>query len=380
MARHHPKHQRRVRHAPWLGGALGLLLAATLGTAVATVVTSPTAAAAPRTAVCDRPAPSTAAGYQAMFDAKNDSTWAGGDQAASVALPGGRTLWLFGDTIQGRRLPGGARSADSRFVHNSLLVQSGGCLTAVPAAAEVVPSRADGQWYWPQSAVVTGDRLVVLSARVQRTGEGAFAFRTTGIDAAVFSLASGMPRFERIVATPSSETPEGGDQYGKAVLRRGPWLYLYGSRQESGAFGRTVRVARVRVADLLVPGAWTYWTGRAWSADATRAARVAEGWSTAFSVWSDAGGEVRSLTKGQDVFGSEVLLGSAPSPADPPVVRPVLSAPTSSAVLLYNALAHPELRLADGSLLVSISRNSADLAAVFADTDLYKPQFATVTP
>jgi hypothetical protein len=389
MPRHHAKHQREASgRQHLLSLVVGLLLTATLGSAVATVLTSPTAAAAARyvapvasgrAAACHRPAPTTAAGYQAMFDAKNDSTWAGGDQAATVALPDGRTLWLFGDTVQGRRLPGGARSTDSRFVHNSLLVQDKGCLTAVPAGAEVIPSRGDGQWYWPQSAVVTGRRLVVLCARVERTGPGAFDFRTTGVDAAVFSLSSGTPRFERVVDTPSSVAAEGADQYGKAVLRQGDWLYLYGTRQEQGAFGRSVRVARVRATDLLEASAWTYWTGRGWSARPSLAAEVAHGWSTAFSVWADASGAVRMMTKAQDVYGHEVVSGRAPSPVGPFAARAVLTA-RSGSVLLYNALAHPELRLAGGGVLVSVCRNSADLDVVFADTDLYKPQFASVTP
>ncbi len=66
-------------------------------------------AAAP---ACERATPATAAGYQRMFDAKNDWTWSGGDQAATVRLPDGRTLWLFADTIQGRgRGPAGTPPA-----------------------------------------------------------------------------------------------------------------------------------------------------------------------------------------------------------------------------------------------------------------------------
>ena len=214
---------------------------------------------------------------------------------------------------------------------------------------------------------------------MQRTGPGAFDFRTTGIDAAVFALSSGTPRFQRIVATPSSSTPESGDQYGKAVMRQGAWLYLYGTRQELGAFGRSVRVARVAVSDVLDGRDWTYWTGGRWSAQSARAVPLARGWSTAFSVWSDAQGRVRTLTKEQDVYGHGVVLGEAAGPTGAFRSRPVLSAPTRSGVLLYNALAHPELRLADGSLLISVCRNSADLDVVWADAELYKPQFASVT-
>jgi hypothetical protein len=312
-----------------------------------------------------------------MFDAKNDETWAGGDQAATVPLPGGRVLWLFGDTVRGHRLPTGARSADSRMVHNAMLVQTGGCLTAVPATHEVVPSRSDGQWYWPQTAVVRGDELVVLCSRVQRTGAGAFGFRTTGVDAAVFSLKGGMPRFVRMATTPSSSTPESGFQFGAAVVADGPWLDVYGSRQVPGAFGRDVAVARVRPADLLHPKAWQYWSAGRWSHRAPTV--VARGWSSAFSVWRDAGG-THALTKLHDVHGRDVVLGAAASATAPFAFRTVADAPSTGGVLRYNPLAHPELRLADGSLLISVCRNSADLRAVWADAALYTPQFAAVRP
>jgi hypothetical protein len=333
---------------------------------------------------CARPAPQSAAGYQAMFDGKDDETWAGGDQAASVALPGGRILWMFGDSVRGERLTTGARAPGSRFVHNAMLVQTGGCLVAVPAADEVIPSRADGQWYWPQSAVVLGDRLVVFCARVRRTGPGPFGFRTTGVDAAVFALDGSLPRFERVVGTPSSLSPESAYQYGAAVVPIGSWLYLYGSRQVRGAFGRAVAVARVRPAALLRSAGWQYWDGSRWSSRAAAAAHLVagatDGWSSAFSVWRGPDGTLRSLTKEHDVFGRAVVTGRASSPTRPFTRRVAFDAPSGQrpGELRYNALAHPEVRLPGGLLLVTVCRNNRDLRLVWADTRLYRPQFAAV--
>lgn len=374
---------------------LAVLLAVALGVGGGiTVLSLPRAAASAagpvqRTAApasaCTRPAPQSAAGYQAMFDAKDDETWAGGDQAASVALPGGRVLWMFGDSVRGGRLTTGARASGSRFVHNAMLVQTGGCLVAVPAADEVIPSRADGQWYWPQSAVVLGDRLVVFCARVRRTGPGAFGFRTTGVDAAVFALDGTLPRFERVVGTPSSLSPEGAYQYGAAVVPIGSWLYVYGSRQVPGAFGRSVAVARVRPAALLRSAGWQYWNGSDWSSRAAAAARLSAGhgaasWSSAFSVWRGADGTLQSLTKEHDVFGRAVVTGRASSPTTPFTRRVALDAPSGQrpGELRYNALAHPEVRLPGGLLLVTVCRNNSDLRRVWADTRLYRPQFAAV--
>jgi hypothetical protein len=366
--------------------ALGTILAGCLaaGTLAALAPTAAASSEASRSAAaCTRPTPRTAAGYQAMFDAKNDRTWAGGDQAATVPLPDGRVLWLFGDTIRGTRRPDGSRSPDSAFVHNSMLVQAAGCLVAVPAVAEVIPSPRDGEWYWPQDGVVQGDRLVVFCARVRRTGPGTADFTTAGVDAAVLSLRSGLPVLERVAATPSSDTPERGDQYGKAVVPVDGWLYVYGSRGASAAFGRAVTVARLRPAQLLDPRAWRYWTGNGWSARASAARPTVpagrHGWSTAFSVFRGADGRLHGLSKEEDVFGRSVVIGTATGPTGAFTRRVVLDAPSQrTGVLLYNALAHPGLTLASGLLLVSVSRNSTDLDQVWADADLYKPQFAAV--
>jgi hypothetical protein len=366
--------------AALLGGVLWFWTTASAADGVGLEPVATAAHASPPAPSCSLPAPRTAAGYQAMFDAKHDETWAGGDQAASVALPDGRTLWMFGDSIRGGVLPGGARAAGSRFVHNAMLIQTGGCLTAVPAPAEVIPSRADGQWYWPESAVVVGDELVVLCLRVERTGADVFGFRTTGVDAAVLSLRGPVPTFERIVATPSSTAAEGSVQYGTAVVQAGDWLYVYGSRRPPRAFGRTVMVARVRPAALLHPEAWQFWAGGQWSSQQRRATQVADRWATAFSVWQAPDGTLRSLTKEDDVFGRTVVTGRSSSPTSAFSRRAVLDAPSfrRPGELLYSALAHPEIRLADGRLLVTVCRNSTDLARVWADADLYKPQFSAV--
>ena len=328
----------------------------------------PVARAVPPRAHCSAPAPTTAAGYQAMFDAKDDATWAGGDQAATVALPDGRELWLFGDTLRGNRL-----------VHNSLLLQRGGCLTAVPAKDEVIPTRADGQWYWPQSAAVLGTQLLVFCGRVVRTGSGPFDFRTTGTEVAVFDLTSRMPRFVRMAATPTTTSSEEQGQYGAATVRDHGWLYVYGTRHATGAYGRVVTVARVRPAKVLDDAAWRFWTGSRWSRTATDAEPVADRWSTAFSVWDD-DGSVRSLTKDNDVYGRYVVAGRASSPTAAFARRVVLDAPSSEVFLRYNALAHPEIPMAGGLLLVTVCQNSTDLTRVLADHSIYKPQFQTVRP
>lgn len=357
--------------------ALGMLL---LNPGPVTAAPTISRSVAPRPAPerCTAPAPTTAAGYQAMFDAKNDDGWSGGDQAASLALADGRVLWLFADTVQGAQR-GRAYQAGSRMVHNSFLLQDGGCLTAVngPNRTELIPNHAGGDWYWPVSALVERGRLLVVVARTTRTGPGSLDFRSVGSSVAVFTLGTGTPVFERLAAMPTTDA-----EYGAALAAQGGWTYVYGTNQVSGAFGRAVTLARVPSGSFLEPSAWRYWSGRQWTADPARAALVVEaaphGWSTSFSVVAQDGG-FRFLTKVNDYLGSTVASGTSGSALPPKVLTAVASYPSKQpGEVFYNPLAHPEAHLRGGGLLVTICRNNLDPRRVQASADLYKPQFFTV--
>lgn len=321
-----------------------------------------------------------------MFDAKNDLGWSGGDQAASLALPRGRVLWLFGDTVQGTQAPAGGYAPGSRMVHNSFLVQDGGCLTAVNGlgGAEVIPSASNGDWYWPQSALLEKGKLIVLATRVRRTGPGSMDFRTVGTDAAVFALHQGRPVFTRMARTPSTGVGDGGVEYGAALVSQEAFTYVYGTRKVAGdlVFGRAVTLARVPAGSLLEQAKWRYWTGATWSrrkAHGTLIVKAApNGWSTVFSVVRQPKGAYRFITKADDFLGRDVVTGASES-----LLRPVANAaarayPSRGSDLFYNPLAHPEARLVGGALLMTICHNSTDLPTVLAHADLYKPRFFTM--
>src|SRR5262249_53367614 len=74
--------------------------------------------------------------------------WTGGDRTASVALPDGRTVWLFSDTYLGPVGRDGSRPATAPFIHNSMVVESHGRLGltltgGTPAAPRSLVSGAD---------------------------------------------------------------------------------------------------------------------------------------------------------------------------------------------------------------------------------------------
>jgi hypothetical protein len=159
---------------------------------------------------CETPAPTSAAGYAAMFASVSSAQWGAGDVAISVPLPSRRVVWLYGDTISQVASFAPFRG---RFVHSSAIVQHGGCLHVSWQGRAVLPDEIDlapdltpiPVWYWIKAAAAAGptsrygvDRLIVTADRVQATGTGVWQFKVIGQRTAeLWVLAAGDVVFER---------------------------------------------------------------------------------------------------------------------------------------------------------------------------------------
>src|SRR5690606_11911686 len=102
-------------------------------------------------------------GFNRLFQRSGDG-WTGGDGTLSVALPDGRTLWLFGDSFLGTVSADRSRPSDAPFIRNSMIVQNGVALETLyqnaggTPVAFFNPDAAD-HWYWPGHGVVEGGTL-----------------------------------------------------------------------------------------------------------------------------------------------------------------------------------------------------------------------------
>lgn len=314
--------------------------------------------------------------------------WQAGDIGASARLSDGRLVWVFGDTVR-------APEVRPRIVANSLLVSSGTCVSQLvaPDGGPVVPDVAPGTVRWPMSVVVlpptaeqaaggTTDLVVVLCADTLRGSGSSLGFSFRGTSAAVFNVAAdGVPHLFRVVEV----TPDDGDptqvNWGAAATVAGDWWYVYGTRLPPGGFGHELYVARVPVADPDDRGTWQFWDGTAWQSDITRAAAVlgsAGGVSQTLSV-DQVGDRWVAVSKQDGDLSSTVATWSAPGPTGPWTPRPALTVPDDDpTALTYAPLAHPEVPLASGGLLVSISRNTTDAAHLLAEPEVGRPVFVEV--
>ena len=124
--------------------------------------------------------------------------------------------------------------------------------------------------------------------------------------------------------------------------------------------------------------------GRLWlAARAVRAVAVlgAEGGvSQTLSVDDLGGGEYLAVSKRDGDLGEFIYSWSAPSPIGPWTPHKGVPAPSDFDVglLKYAPLAHPEVPLGTGLMLVSVSRNTTDIRRFVEDPELGVVEFVEV--
>jgi hypothetical protein len=376
--------RRRVRAV-----ASGVLLLGLLSVAGAGVVVYREREPAPRLSLSCLPfsPPDDVAGLNRLIARyRSLPGFVGADVGADVLLQDGRRLWVFGDTLRQADFDG------QRFVRNSMLLFSPGCATVVMPSdhGAVVPDRADGVGYWPMDVAAVHpegyDIVGVSLMRVRTTGPGAFDFEVLGPAIALFEIPAGRaPRLLTVHDLGPDDADLSRPLWGAAVEPVGDTVYIYGTAEPRGTptFGRSLSVARANLLDVADQSAWEYWDGRHWQARADRAATLIPavgGVSQVLSVF-ERDGTWYVVSKKDDVFGTDLVIWTGPSPVGPFVASaPLAQIPSDSedGLLRYMPLAHPDLLPEKGSVLVSYSRNVTDLARIADHPDLYRPKFLRV--
>ncbi|MFE6509199.1 hypothetical protein ACFVDI_02600 [Nocardioides sp. NPDC057767] len=377
---------------------LGLVLvSATCLTVLATALTS-----ALRAETVPRPLPSLASTTQCVpsgpvedVDDLNRITrlraepaLQGGDVGVSATLADGRSIWMFGDTLRAKELPGAG------FVRNSMLLVEPDCLRVVlpESGGAIIPDRDDGVGYWPMSVTTLdkpGYALVVVAAqRVRATGSGdVFGFEALGPSIAQFVVPDGgVPQLIAVTDVGADDADTRRPMWGAAAAVSGEWLYLYGTAREPDpelGTGFSLHVARVEPDHVADPDRWTYWDGARWGRRPGAASELipaADGVSQTLSVF-ERDGRWYAFSKSGEFLGDDLVFWTSSSPTGPFRAQPpvgTLPSGVARGELRYMPLAHPDILEEPGSVIVSYSRNSTDFGAVLRNPLLYRPKFIRV--
>jgi hypothetical protein len=309
---------------------------------------------------------------------------AGGDIAANVALHRGDRLFVFGDSLIDTGTP-------DTIVRNSLLrfTDSEVCLVLGPQGSAFVPDRGDGVGYWPMSLleIAPDGRVVIFLQRVRDTFVAGGHFETLGPSLAEVGIdGSGTPYLVRVIDIGRDNPSRERIGWGAASwMGDDGYAYVYGTAnpEDELACGWSLHVARMPADRVFDTGSWEYADGRGWSSRPGSAAALIEavgGVSQTLSVFA-ADDTWYAVSKRDDFLGSDVVIWRSPGPAGPfDAGITVARRPSDldAGTLAYAALAHPTLFPRAGTMVVSVSRNTTDPAALTDDPTLYRPEFFRV--
>jgi hypothetical protein len=210
------------------------------------------------------------------------------DQGSTVALPDGRTLWLFADTAQLNRWPqffvtssaGIAAGTDLRLDY--LKDAQGRPIEFLPRTAQERADQVQGVHYtaiWPTGATALPDgRILIAYAKyaVRMVPKVAFDFLAGGLFTYSYPGWNG----HGLVGANGSDQPANRFADDMWTAQDGPIAspvysagYVYFSRCEKFR----CYSARSTVPELADRTAYRWWTGSGWSPDVTQRARVTFG-------------------------------------------------------------------------------------------------------
>lgn len=380
---------QRWRRAP--GATNAVLVAAVLAAAGTAVVTNTAAtASATVSAQADAdtqclPEPRTAQEYTQTF---SDLTgiWDGADVASSVTLPDGARLWIFGDTILGTTDKTTGTRSNASMIHNSMLIQRGGCFTSVGGNREVIP-RVGDEFSWPSHAWIQDDTVWVTSTRVRAKSTTEWTEGAVELIRFTYANATLTLNDRELLDT---QGPFGRRvNWGSAVTDPCPtttqcqWVYMYGtaSLNKPLIFGKELYLARAPRTDPTDQAAWQYSTGPGEWTDSPEDAAVlhpAEGGVSTVLSAHLVNNKWLLVTKQDEFLGRNIITMTADNPAGPYTIRTVADSPSTEDTWTYTALGHPDIDAPNRTLMVSVCRNTGNAQRAFTQGRLYRPQFVTV--
>jgi hypothetical protein len=321
--------------------------------------------------------------------------WIGGDGDFSVAISPRQTLWIFNDTWVGSVRQG--KRVNPTMVNNTLALQDGHGKDAKvqfvvrrddkgKPTAFITPSDKRG-WYWPMAEAVSGDRLLLFLAQIERSKTaGVFGFHHLGRWLGIVENPRDPPLSWRIaqrkvpceIVTPGREMA-----FGAAVLRDGDYTYIFGTDEDRERFGpnRYLVVSRVPAATADDFAAWRFYRDGRWDADYHNAARIVRGMGSESSVSYLPDFKQYVLVYTDGGMSPRILARTAAAPWGPwSAATTIYECPESGwdkKIFCYAAKAHPSLAARD-ELVVSYATNSFDIGQVINDARLYWPRFIRV--
>jgi hypothetical protein len=323
--------------------------------------------------------------------------WTGGDATLSIALPDGKTMWLFGDSYIDHYDSTNNTLPCLFQVRNCVTVQDAISLNQMTTHIDSTKTGINQTYfkigtvgstvYWPDHGFVKDDTVFVFLGKFNGT---TLEFQGQNIAKVL------LPSFKLLSITPLPSM--NSLVMGKAVIYDAPsgYYYIYGNKLNWIIY--EPYIARTKFEDL-VSGNWEFYTGNGWSTNPSSAKKICDDpVSPSFSViklksrYYLITQENGYLTCG---LGRNIYSYSSGSPSGKFQIQHLLYTVEDQInghyLLTYNAFSHPEFT-ANDELLISYNVNDmvdtlepdvcpSQCKHPFSDrfnADSYRPKFVRV--
>ena len=354
--------------------------------------------------------PTSPGDYQQAFDGLRTAgaEWAASDGSIPVALPDGRVLWMFGDTIVGRVQADGSIADGWKMIREQLRraerrVPDADDGRRTGSRTESIANPAPNEWFWPTAGVVenNGTQLRVFMLRLTFTSDPEpFNFTVIGVEAATYAFPTSHFSPSRISRSPPLMHRPMGKPSWLATMVTSTSTGLRRCRAAACcSIPASTRSPGPRFGSETTPAAWEFavvdpdtavvtWSHKA--TDATPMLFSPSGSDPGTATINDAPRAPLEVTpyrngylataKTIDGFSDDVSTWFAPTPTGPwsyvaKAVSGVPGDPTHT--FSYGGRIVTNL---PGSPVLIWSQNHMPLSDVIANNALYKAHFASPTP
>jgi hypothetical protein len=301
-----------------------------------------------------------------------------GRDGALSAVAGGRSVWIFGDTIFVDTPSGATHYVSNSWSWTQDFDASHGVVLHQPTTPDGWPAsfmdlspderaynvahdalacttseKCGTRWaIWPQVMVADPERkrTLVFYGKVYAEPEGGLHFSCVGHSIGVWGDSGAGPQRPAdgaVDTVPEMLFRQDEPGFGSAAVTEANLLYVYAC--DSNGYLKECRIGRVPLDDALDRSAWQFYTGRRWSDDVTAATSVLAGNDVMTIAYNAYLGKYLAVYA--PPFVNQVMLRSSLRPEGPwsdEVLAIDLNDHPPTDLWVYDAAAHPEFEARGG--------------------------------
>lgn len=310
---------------------------------------------------------------------KYNGGWIAGDATFSIALPGQKTLWLFGDSFIGTVKPDNSLASGAKMIRNCAVLQDGDSMRALFGGTFQNPKsfvsalNESSAWYWPEHGFIENDTLkIFFSEFVLASGPAGFNFKYKSAVLARFTY----PGIEMIDLVKLPYYDINRVCYGNTILVENGYTYIFGRQETDTVYHISYpHIARVPQGNILAP--WEFYNGTSWSSVPSETKRInVVAVSQQYGVFKL---DNKYVMINQEIWLSAKIYSYTSSHIEGPWNNKVLLYDTPilfANTFTYNAFPHPQFN-DEGKLLISYNTNG-NFADIFKNVEVYRPRFIRI--